>query len=72
MTRMQRKHLEFLKVFLGRFINQGVYEDRSIETSLNLAWELLSEFDTTELTKIDDKELFKKYHHYVSPSEVLF
>jgi V/A-type H+-transporting ATPase subunit B len=55
-----RKYMVFANEFEKRYISQGYYENRSIETTLNLGWELLSMFEDTELKRIDVK-LIKKY-----------
>jgi len=47
------KILEFTKKFEEEFVNQGWRENRSIEDSLDLAWELLSIVPEEELTRID-------------------
>jgi V/A-type H+-transporting ATPase subunit B len=36
-------------------MNQGQYENRDIETTLNLAWEVISTLPDSELTNISDK-----------------
>jgi len=54
-------YLKFADVFERRFINQGVYEDRDIEQTLDLGWELLSMFPESELKRIDPSTI-KKYH----------
>ena len=46
-----RRYLEFAHTFEERFIHQGD-EDRSIESTLALAWDLLAPFDHSELTRI--------------------
>ena len=48
-----RKFLEFADRFEREFINQGEYEERSIEETLDLAWDLLSMFPESELKRID-------------------
>jgi len=53
-------YLEFLEKFEKNFISQGRYEDRSIEESLDIAWELLRTFPRSALKKIK-KELVTKY-----------
>ncbi|MFB6204713.1 MAG: V-type ATP synthase subunit B [Candidatus Nanohaloarchaea archaeon] len=45
--------LEFTREFEKQFVNQGNHEARSIEESLELAWELLSIVPEEELTRID-------------------
>jgi len=46
-------YLRFSDDFERRFINQGVYEDRSIEETLDLGWDLLSMLPEGELKRID-------------------
>ncbi|MFB6216066.1 MAG: V-type ATP synthase subunit B, partial [Candidatus Aenigmatarchaeota archaeon] len=47
------KILEFTKKFEKRFVGQGAETNRTIEESLDLAWELLSIVPESELTRID-------------------
>jgi len=54
-------YLKFADIFERRFINQGVYEDRDIDQTLDLGWELLSMLPETELKRIDPSTI-KKYH----------
>ena len=56
-----KKLLEFADMFEDRFVRQGVDEDRDIETTLNIGWELLGELPITLLTRIDNK-FIQKYH----------
>jgi V/A-type H+-transporting ATPase subunit B len=58
---IERKYLEFVEAFEKRFINQGDHENRSIEKTLDLAWEMLSILPETELVRIDE-EYIQKYH----------
>ena len=60
LTERDKKYLEFSDAFETRFINQGEYERRSIERTLDLAWELLSILPEEELAIRE--ELIKKYH----------
>jgi len=53
-------YLEFLEKFEGKFVSQGRYENRSVEDSLDLAWELLRTFPRSNLKKIK-KSLLNKY-----------
>ncbi len=54
-------YLNFAENFERKFINQGVYEDRDIDTTLNLGWTLLSVLPDSELKRIDPATI-KKYH----------
>ena len=55
-----RLYLKFADEFEDRFVRQGVYEDRSIETTLDLGWELLSVLPETEMKRVK-KEFIGKY-----------
>ncbi|RKZ22666.1 V-type ATP synthase subunit B, partial [bacterium] len=46
------------------YISQGEYEDRSIEDTLNLGWELLSMFPRTELKRIREEYLNRYYEKF--------
>ncbi|MFB6180706.1 MAG: V-type ATP synthase subunit B [Candidatus Nanohalobium sp.] len=54
------KILEFTEQYEQRFVDQGWRENRDIEDSLDLAWNLLSIVPEGELTRID-KETKKEY-----------
>jgi len=56
-----KKFLDFADTFESRFVRQGRDEDRTIEQTLDLGWELLSTLPEDTLTKIDRK-LIDKYH----------
>ncbi|NMJ76642.1 V-type ATP synthase subunit B [Nanohaloarchaea archaeon] len=53
LSEKDEKILEFTNEFEDRFVDQGSEEDRTIEESLSLSWELLSLVPQEELTKID-------------------
>ena len=52
LTEVDRKYLKFADAFEKRFIMQGSNEDRSIEQTLDLGWELLSTLPETELKRV--------------------
>jgi V/A-type H+-transporting ATPase subunit B len=54
-------YLNFADAFEKRFINQGEYENRDIEQTLDLGWDLLSVLPETELKRIDPSTI-TKYH----------
>lgn len=56
-----KKYMEFGKLFENRFVNQGFNENRSIEQSLDLGWELLSTLPRAELDRVDDAILDQYY-----------
>ena len=53
--------LDFSGVFEDRFLRQSRDEDRSIEETLDLCWELMSEIDTKYLVRLD-QDWIDKYH----------
>lgn len=58
---IDKLYLKFSDEFEKRYISQEEYEDRDIETTLNLGWELLSMFPKAELKRIRDEYLDKYY-----------
>ncbi|RLG94445.1 V-type ATP synthase subunit B [Candidatus Bathyarchaeota archaeon] len=60
LSQRDRAYLRFGDEFEMRFINQGVDEDRSIEKTLEIAWDLLSILPREELTRIH-REYLDKY-----------
>ena len=49
------------KDFEAKFISQSPYENRSIQKTLDLGWELLSELPREDLDRVDDKTIEKYY-----------
>ena len=58
---IDKKYIEFGKLFEARFVIQGFNENRTIEQSLDLGWELLSTLPRAELDRVDDQILDKFY-----------
>jgi V/A-type H+-transporting ATPase subunit B len=61
LSERDRLLLEFADLFENRFVRQGYDEDRTIEDTLNLGWELLATLPVDQLTRID-RDLINKYH----------
>ncbi|MCK4458880.1 MAG: V-type ATP synthase subunit B [Methanosarcinales archaeon] len=61
LSERDRKFLEFADMFEDQFVRQGKDEDRSIETTLEIGWNLLAELPEAQLTRIDN-EMIAKYH----------
>jgi len=55
-----KKYMKFADDFEARYVSQDYFENRTIETTLDLGWELLSMFENAELKRIDP-ELLEKY-----------
>ncbi len=56
-----RRHLEFADRFEREFVTQGKDENRNLERTLEIGWDLLSVLPERELKRIDDKYI-EKYH----------
>lgn len=54
---IDKKYLEFGKAFEERYIGQGPNENRTIEKTLDLGWELLRILPKEELDRVDTKIL---------------
>ncbi|MEE9223565.1 MAG: V-type ATP synthase subunit B [Thermoplasmata archaeon] len=61
LTERDRKLLDFADLFEDKLVRQGREEDRDIEKTLEIIWDLLSKVDESMLTKID-RETIEKYH----------
>jgi V/A-type H+-transporting ATPase subunit B len=61
LSERDKKFLEFADIFEDKFVRQGYEEDRSIEETLQLSWDLLATLPEAQLTRIDRK-LIEKYH----------
>lgn len=60
LSEVDEKYLEFGKQFEQMFLKQGAEDDRSIEQSLDLGWELLGLLPRSELDRMDEKLLDEK------------
>jgi V/A-type H+-transporting ATPase subunit B len=61
---IDRVYFKFADEFEHRYVSQGEYEDRTIEQTLDLGWELLSVFPSIELKRIRPEwmeKYFKKF-----------
>ena len=56
-----KRLLQFGKDFEAKFISQSPYENRSIQKTLDLGWELLSELPREDLDRVDDKTIEKYF-----------
>lgn len=58
---LDKLYMKFGEAFEQRFLNQGETENRSIETTLDLGWELLSLLPRDELQRLSDALLDAHY-----------
>ena len=61
LSKTERLYLKFADEFERKFLSQGTRENRDIEKTLDLAWEVLSILPEEELTNIRE-EYVRKYH----------
>ena len=54
-----KKYLEFGQVFENQFLSQGQNENRDLEESLNLAWDILKILPRNELHRVSEDNLNK-------------
>lgn len=63
LSERDRRYLTFAEAFEKRFVGQGEDDDRSIEETLNLAWDLLSVLPPDALARVSEADI-KKYHKW--------
>ncbi|MGC8788079.1 MAG: V-type ATP synthase subunit B, partial [Anaerolineae bacterium] len=61
LSTVDRKYLEFGRAFERRFIQQDPTENRSIEETLTIGWQLLSILPPDELTRVTAEEIQQYY-----------
>ncbi|MEM2555327.1 MAG: hypothetical protein QXD31_00580, partial [Candidatus Caldarchaeum sp.] len=59
------KYLEFGDLFEQRFVKQQYTENRTLEQTLEIAWDILSTLPEAELTKIKEEHIKKHYRRRV-------
>ncbi|HHT36783.1 MAG: V-type ATP synthase subunit B [Candidatus Wallacebacter cryptica] len=59
LTEMDKLYAEFADQFEERYVSQGFHEDRTIEETMELGWELLRILPRAELKRIRDEYLDK-------------
>jgi V/A-type H+-transporting ATPase subunit B len=60
LTPIDRLYAKFADAFEEQYINQGFYENRTIEETLDLGWKLLSILPKSEMKRIKP-EFIEKY-----------
>ena len=58
---LDRRYLEFGDRFEKQFLNQGIEEDRPIEQTLDIGWQVVSELPRRELHRVSEEELDEFY-----------
>ena len=72
LSETDRKFLKIASIFERKFVNQGLYEDRSIEQTLDIGWEVLDELSESEMKRIRPEFVakYRKKQKVVQPMEV--
>ena len=68
---LDKIYLQFGKAFETHFVGQGENENRTIEDTLDLGWELLGMLPREELDRVDTKILDKYYKPADKEAEVI-
>ncbi len=61
LTPIDQQYLEFGRAFEREFVNQALTENRTIEQTLDIGWQLLSLLPKEELTRVSLEEIEKYY-----------
>jgi V/A-type H+-transporting ATPase subunit B len=61
LSTVDQRYLAFGRAFETEFIQQDVGENRDLETTLSLAWQLLSLLPRTELTRVTEADINRYY-----------
>lgn len=59
---VDQKYLKFADAFEERFVKQSTAEDRTIEQTLDLGWELISLLPRSEMKRLKDEQIDKYLH----------
>ena len=65
LTETDRRYLGFAKVFEGTFLRQRIDEARTLDQTLNLAWQVISMLPRRELAMLDHEALDSHYREVV-------
>lgn len=61
LTEVDQKYLEFGRAFEQKFVNQVLSDNRSIDRTLEIGWQLLSMLPNEELTRVSPEEIQQYY-----------
>ena len=62
LSEADRAYMKFGKLFEENFLNQGFDENRTLDETLDLGWDLLCALPRSELDRVDEKLLDEKYN----------
>jgi V/A-type H+-transporting ATPase subunit B len=61
LSEVDQRYVRFGQAFEREFVNQGPMENRTIESTLDIGWQLLSMLPKEELTRVNQDELQRYY-----------
>ncbi|MGD8404671.1 MAG: V-type ATP synthase subunit B [Anaerolineales bacterium] len=61
LSKVDQRYVRFGQAFEREFVNQGSLENRTIQTTLEIGWKLLSMLPKEELTRVNQEELQEYY-----------
>lgn len=70
LSETDQKYMLFGNMFENHFVNQGAFENRTIDETLDLGWLLLSLLPREELNRVSE-ELLETYYHLLNKEEFL-
>ncbi len=70
LSEREKRYYEFATKFEEKFVKQGFEERRTIEETLDIAWELLSMIPDRELTRISE-EVMREFHPRYRAGELI-
>ena len=71
LSTLDKNYLDFGEALERRFLSQGEFENRSIETTLDLGWDVLSLLPRDELHRVSDALLRQYYRGPAKSAEAL-
>jgi V/A-type H+-transporting ATPase subunit B len=63
LSESDRRYMDFASAFEQRFVGQGEDEDRGVQQTLDLAWEILSLLPPEELSRVSEHDLAKRHRY---------
>ncbi|MFO7637199.1 MAG: V-type ATP synthase subunit B [Clostridia bacterium] len=69
LTDVDKLYARFADEFERTYINQGFHENRSIEETLDIGWELLTILPRAEMKRVSDENLVKYYDVFAKGSK---
>ena len=66
LSALDKKYIKFGEEFENRFLRQGEHENRSIEETLDLGWDVIAALPKDELHRLTEEEITERYKERVA------